>query len=131
MTATSSALTSEPFSREECQRRLGQADIARVLLSLRGLPAGLPARIELVQDDQLVISSRENAVLLAARRGDVISIQIDGLDGDGSTWSVTASGIAVWASPHLFESERFRRITDCGASLAIVPLSVVSGQRDY
>jgi hypothetical protein len=131
MTATSSSLTSEPFTREECQRRLDQADIARVLLSLRGLPAGLPARIELVQDDQLVISSRENAVLLAARRGDVISIQIDGLDGDGSTWSVTASGIAVWASPDHFKSERFTRITDCGATLAILPLSVVSGQRDY
>jgi hypothetical protein len=128
MTATSSSLTSEPLSRDECQRRLDEADVARVLLSLRGLPAGLPARIELVEHDRLVISSRENAVLLAARRGDVISVQIDGLDGDGHTWSVTVSGIAAWASPDLFESERFKRITDCGATLVILPLSVVSGQ---
>ena len=81
-----------------------------------------------MEHDRLVISSRENAVLLAARRGDVISIQIDGLDGDGNTWSVTASGIAVWASPDLFDSERFQRITDCGATLVILPLSVVTGQ---
>ena len=130
MTATVSSLASEPFSREECQRRFVEAGVARVLLSLRGLPAGLSARIELVQDDQLVFSSRENAVLMAARRGDVISIQIDGLDGAGKTWSVTASGIAIWASPDLFESERFKRITDCGATLVILPLSVVSGQID-
>jgi hypothetical protein len=128
MTATSSSLTSEPLSRDECQRRLDHADVARVLLSLRGLPAGLPARIELVEHDRLVISSRENAVLLAARRGDVISVQIDGLDVGGNTWSVTVSGIAVWASPDLFESERFQRITDCGATLVILPLSVVTGQ---
>jgi hypothetical protein len=107
---------------------LDDADVARVLLSLRGLPAGLAARIELVEHDRLVLSSRENAVLLAARRGDVISVQIDGLDGGGNIWSVTVSGIAVWASPDQFESERFKRIADCGATLVIVPLSVVSGQ---
>jgi hypothetical protein len=128
MTAASSSLTSGPLTREECQHRLDEADVARVLLSLRGLPAGLSARIELVEHDRLVLSSRENAVLLAARRGDVISVQIDGLDGGGNIWSVTVSGIALWASPDQFESERFKRITDCGASLVIVPLSVVSGQ---
>jgi hypothetical protein len=128
MTATSSSLSSEALTRGECQRRLDDADVARVLLSLRGLPAGLPARIELVEHDRLFISSRENAVLLAARRGDVISVQIDGLDNGGNTWSVTATGIAAWACPDEFESERFKRITDCGASLVIVPLSIVSGQ---
>jgi hypothetical protein len=130
MTATSSSLTSGPLTREECQRRLDDADVARVLLSLKGLPAGLSARIELVEHDRLVLSSRENAVLLAARRGDVISVQIDGLDGGGNIWSVTVSGIALWASPDQFESERFKHITDCGATLVIVPLSVVSGQID-
>jgi hypothetical protein len=129
MTATSSSLWSEPLSRDECQRHLESATAARVLLSLRGLPAALPARIELVEQDQLVISSRENAVLLAARRGDVISVQIDGLDANNNTWSVTATGIAAGASPGGFEAGRFKRITDCGAVLAIMPLSVVTGQR--
>jgi hypothetical protein len=107
---------------------LDGASVARVLLSVRGLPAALPARIELVEEKRLVISSRENAVLLAARRGDVLSVQIDGLDEDDRTWSVTVTGLAMWASPDDFESERFKRVTDCGSSLIILPLSVVSGQ---
>jgi hypothetical protein len=129
MTATSSSLWSEPLSRDDCQRHLEGATAARVLLSLRGLPAALPARIELVDEDQLVISSRENAVLLAARRGDVISVQIDGLDENDQTWSVTATGIATWATPEELEGGRFRRVADCGAALVILPLSVVTGQR--
>ena len=129
MTATSSSLWSEPLSRDECQRHLEDATAARVLLSLRGLPAALSAQIELAEEDHLVISSRENAVLLAARRGDVISVQIDGLDANDHTWSVTATGIALWASSEEFEGGRFKRIADCGAALAILPLSVVTGQR--
>ena len=131
MTTASFSVSSEPISRDECLRRLDGADVARVLLSLRGLPAALPARIELVEARRLVISSRENAVLLAARRGDVLSVQIDGLDENDRTWSVTVTGLAMWASPDEFESERFKRITDCGASLVILPLSVVSGQRAH
>jgi Pyridoxamine 5'-phosphate oxidase len=131
MTTASFSVSSEPLSRDECLRRLDSATVARVLLSLRGLPAALPARIELVEEKRLVISSRENAVLLAGRRGDVLSVQIDGLDEDERTWSVTVTGLAIWASPDEFESERFKRITDCGASLIILPLSVVSGQRAH
>jgi hypothetical protein len=109
---------------------LDDATVARVLLSVRGLPAALPARIELVEPRRIVLSSRENAVLLAARRGDVLSVQIDGVDHD-RTWSVTVTGLSLWASPDEFESERFKRITDCGTSLVILPLSVVSGQRAH
>jgi hypothetical protein len=130
MTATSSSLWSEPLSRDQCQRHLESATAARVLLSLRGLPAALPAQIELVDLDQLVISSRENAVLLAARRGDVISVQIDGLEENDRTWSVTATGIAALASPEEFEGGRFKRIADCGAALAVIPMSVVTGQHE-
>jgi hypothetical protein len=131
MTATSSTQWIEPLPRDECQRRLQEADAARVLLSLRGLPAALSARIELVGPDRVVISSRENAVLLAARRGDVISVQVEGFDEDAKTWSVTVSGIAEWASPDEFASEWLKRVSACGASLVIVPLSVVTGQREH
>jgi hypothetical protein len=130
MTTMSSSLSSEPLTRDECQRHLEATDVGRVLLSLRGLPAALTARIELVDSEQMVISSRENAVLLAARRRDVISIQIDGLDEEGVIWSVTATGIAAIASSDEFESQDFRRLTDCGATLVILPLSVVTGLRE-
>ena len=72
-----------------------------------------------------------NPGAVAGRRGDVLSVQIDGLDEDDRTWSVTVTGLAIWASPDEFESERFKRITDCGTSLIILPLSVVSGQRAH
>ena len=128
MASPNPSLSSQPLTRDECLHLLDEADVARVLLSLGALPAALPARIALSQHDHLVISSRENAVLLAARRGDVISVQIDGLDAEDNTWSVTVTGLAMWASPDDFESERFKRVTDCGSSLIILPLSVVSGQ---
>ncbi|MGD0853856.1 MAG: pyridoxamine 5'-phosphate oxidase family protein [Acidimicrobiales bacterium] len=131
MTTLSSSLSSEPLTREECQRHLEEAVVARVLLSLRGLPAALPARIEFVEPEHLVISSRENAVLLAARRGDVISIQIDGLDADDVIWSVTATGIAAWISPDELESDRIRRLASAGATTVFLPLTVVTGQREH
>jgi len=127
----SQSLASDPIARDECLRLLDRATVARVLLSLGALPAALPARIQLTEADHLVISSRENAVLLAARRRDVISVQIDGVDADDRTWSVTVTGIAAPAHPNGTESERFKRTTDRGATLVILPLSVVSGQREH
>jgi hypothetical protein len=129
MASTSQSLSSEPFTRDECLRRLDLAEVARVLLSKGGLPAAVPARIELSNCDHLVISSRENSVLLAARRRDVISVQIDGLDPDENTWSVTATGIASAASPDGVDADLFRRTIDRGATLVNLPLTVVTGQR--
>ena len=125
----SSSLSSDPLTRDECQRRLEATVVARVLLSKGGLPAAVPARVELSNLDHLVISSRENSVLLAARRRDVISVQIEGLDPDDNTWSVTATGIASSASPDSVDAELFRRTIDRGATLVILPLTVVTGQR--
>ena len=129
MAPTSQSLSSEPFTRDKCLSLLDQADVARVLLSKGGLPAAVPARIELSNRDHLVISSRENSVLLAARRRDVISVQIDGLDPDDNTWSVTATGIASAASPDGVDAQLFKQTTDRGATLVNLPLTVVTGQR--
>ena len=93
-----------PFTRDECLRLLDKADVARVLLSVKGLPGRAPGAHRTAERDHLVISSRENAVLLAARRGDVISLQIDGLSDDDDTWSVTVTGIAASASTECPES---------------------------
>jgi hypothetical protein len=125
----SQSLSSEPFTRDTCLRLLDQANVARVLLSKGGLPAALPARIEMANLDHLIISSRENSVLLAARRRDVVSVQIDGLEPDDNTWSVTVTGIVSSACPEGVDAELWRRTSDRGATLVILPLTVVTGQR--
>ncbi len=125
------SLSSEPLSRDECLRLLGEADIARVVLSLGALPAALPARIALSKGDHLVISSREHAVLSAARRGDVVSVQIDGVDGDDNTWSVMVTGIADSVPLDRDESAKITRIAERGAKLVTLPLTVVTGQRGH
>jgi nitroimidazol reductase NimA-like FMN-containing flavoprotein (pyridoxamine 5'-phosphate oxidase superfamily) len=131
MASPNPSLSSAPLSRDECLHLLDEADVARVLLSLGALPAALPARIALSQRDHLVISSRESAIILAARRGDVISVQIDGLDGDDNTWSVMVTGIAGSVPLDEVETERIKRIADRGAALVALPLSVVTGQRGH
>src|SRR6202142_3824164 len=131
MASPNPSLSGQPLTRDECLHLLDEADVARVLLSLGALPAALPARIALSQRDHLVISSRENAVLLAARRGDVISVQIDGLDADDNPWSVMVTGIARAASVGDCEPEKLSRIAKRGTALVTVPLSVVTGQRGH
>jgi nitroimidazol reductase NimA-like FMN-containing flavoprotein (pyridoxamine 5'-phosphate oxidase superfamily) len=118
-----------PLGRDECLRLLDEADFARVLLSLGALPAAVPARIALSHRDNLVISCQEHAVQLAARRGDVISVQIDGIDSDDNIWSVTVTGIAGAVLMDEIRAERTKRIADRGAALVSLPLSVVVGQR--
>jgi hypothetical protein len=125
----SQSLSSEPFTRDKCIRLLDQANVARVLLSKGGLPAAVPARIEMANLDHLIISSRENSVLLAARRRDVISVLIDGLEPDDNTWSVTATGIVSSACAEGVDAELWRRTIDKGATLVLLPLTVVTGQR--
>ncbi len=129
MTSRGQSLNSEPLSREDCLHLLAGADLARVVLSVRALPAALPARISLVDDDHLLLVSHEDAVILAARRGDVISVQIDGLEGDGSTWSVMTSGIASSGDATVQLRSSMREAVDNGAALLQIPLSVLVGQR--
>ncbi len=123
--------SSEPLTRGDCLRLLDRADLARVVLSVRCLPAALPARIALFEEDHLVLASRESAVILAARRGDVISVQIDGLESDGTTWSVMVSGIASTVAPEEVQTKRIQDSLDRGATLLALPLSVVIGQRGH
>lgn len=125
------SLSSVPLTRDESLQLLDEADVARVLLSLGGLPAAVPTRIALSQRDHLVISSRENVVQLAARRGDVISVQIDGLDDDDNTWSVMVTGIAGPVPIDEIETDRITRLSNRGAPLVTLPLSVVTGQRGH
>ncbi len=119
----------ETLSRAACVARLANADLARVVISVRCLPAALPARIAVVNDDRLLLASPEAAVLTAASRAEVLSVQVDGLEADGTTWSVMASGIAHAAPMDVPLNERMRDALSRGATIVELPLSVVVGER--
>jgi hypothetical protein len=100
-----------------------------VVISVRCLPAALPARICVLDDQHLLVASTEGSVILAARRGDVLSVQIDGLEADGTTWSVMASGLAGAASAAGKLPDVMREALLRGATVISLPLSVVVGER--
>ena len=117
------------LSRAACIGLLGATDIARVVISVRCLPAALPARISLPDDHRLLLASAEESVIVAAQRGEVLSVQIDGLEPDGTTWSVMASGIARPSSEIASLPHPLVQAISRGARLIEVPLSVVAGER--
>lgn len=82
-----------------------------------------------MNDEFVLLASAEESVVTAARRGDVLSIQIDGLEADGSTWSVMASGLAKPAEEGQNLSEVLHKAVARGAALISLPLSVVVGER--
>lgn len=119
----------ETLSRTSCLERLSHADLARVVISVRCLPAALPARVAVLDDQHLLLASPEEAVVTAAARAEVLSVQVDGLEPDGATWSVMASGIAHRAPAGLELDARLREAVARGASVVEIPLSVVVGER--
>ncbi|MGD1013117.1 MAG: pyridoxamine 5'-phosphate oxidase family protein [Acidimicrobiales bacterium] len=129
MTEPSRTLVPESIHRDECVSLLGAAALARVVISVKCLPVALPARIALIEGNFVLLASSDPAVTLAAERGDVVSLQIDGLEADGHTWSVMASGIAKLATGQSPPNEIMRQALDRGATFVLLPLSVVVGQR--
>jgi len=117
------------LSRATCVELLGATDIARVVISVRCLPAALPARVTLLDDHRLLLASAEEPVIMAAQRGEVLSVQIDGLESDGTTWSVMASGIARPSFETASLPDPLVQAVSRGARLVEVPLSVVAGER--
>jgi Pyridoxamine 5'-phosphate oxidase len=117
------------LERDACVSLLESADLARVVISVRCLPAALPVRVEVPDPRRLLLATTEDAVVAAARRRDVLSVQIDGLESDGATWSVMASGIARLADPGAPASARLLDAVARGATVAEIPLSVVVGER--
>jgi hypothetical protein len=117
------------LSRATCLELLRRAELARVVISVRCLPAALPARIDVLDDNMLLLASTEEAVLVAARRGEVLSVQIDGLEDEGATWSVMASGLAGLPGEATSNSPALAQALANGASLVALPLAVVVGER--
>ncbi len=127
-----------PFEREvlgteQSLFRLAEASLARVLISIRCLPAALPVMIH-VATHHVILASTEDAVIEAAERGDVLAVQVDGSDDDGTTWSVQVTGSAHLPEPtdpdvRSGVGDRLAGALDAGATLVAIPLTVVHGER--
>lgn len=121
----------EPLSNEQCRDRLGAAVIARVVISVRCLPAARPVRIALGHDS-IYLATDEAAVLDAAQRGEVLTLQIDGVDEDGATWTVQATGMSWLVDPERSAVDAQRplmHLLERGAQLVGIPLMILDGDR--
>jgi len=117
------------LERDDCLDRLSAAPLARILVSVRCLPTALPARIRVLNRENIVIASSDPAIVLAAQRHDVLTVQVDGLDEDDHTWSVVASGIAHLSPGESPTDDLLGDSVAFGGQLISFPVSVLVGQR--
>jgi len=130
--------TSRRFDRheltsQECRHYLQEAEFARVIVSIRCLPAAHLARSALV-GETLLIASDEESVVTAAERGDIVTLQIDGPTPDGGTWTVQATGMSWLVAPddiatYFPAADALLPYLEQGATLLAVPLTLIRG--DY
>lgn len=117
------------LGRAECLDRLAAAPLARILISVRCLPSALPARIRVLDREKILIATSDSAILLAAERHDVLTVQVDGVDQDDHTWSVVASGIALDATDAPAADDDRDDAVGPGGHLVSFLASVIVGQR--
>ena len=115
----------------ECRERLGNAQFARVVVSIRCLPAARLVHTATI-GNTIYFASAEVSVISAARRGDVLTLQIDGASSDGGTWTVLATGMS-WVVPHddvathLPSDHELLYPLAKGATLMAIPLTLIRG----
>jgi nitroimidazol reductase NimA-like FMN-containing flavoprotein (pyridoxamine 5'-phosphate oxidase superfamily) len=97
----------EALTEEECFEHLQHRSIGRVAISVAGVPSVFPVNYQVV-DGVIYFMSGEGIKLQAARRMDVIALQIDEFDTCyHHGWSVLAVGVArVVDDPRLVDEVR-------------------------
>lgn len=129
------AYVSAVLDAHRCERLLAQSSLGRVVLSVGCLPAAVPVYVD-VAHGHVLLTCHPGPVLTAAERGDVISVETDGEDADGTTWSVLATGVArvVGAEEPLHDAalnNRLTRLLDRGATLVAIPMTTLRGERTW
>ncbi len=118
--------TKVDLTAEECLERLRVAPLARVLLSIRCLPAAVPTEIVAVSATELVLATDNADVWHARDQRDVFTIQVDGRTHDGQVWSVTAVGIGAPVDP---ASPLAVDARERGVELVAIAKPIISGRR--
>jgi len=122
------------MSREECLDLLGSVSMGRLVLSVDCLPVAKPVFVDVV-GDAVIAAVTPGIESEAARRGDVVAIEVDGQVGEGSgTWTVSVTGVASELAAdsclrRRLSSSRLLRAAEAGAALLVVSLVMVGGER--
>jgi len=118
--------TKDDLTTEECLERLRAASLARVLLSIRCLPAAVPTELAVVSDNELVLATDQADVWRAGDQREVFTVQVDGRTNDGHVWSVTAVGIGAPVDP---ASPLGRAAGHRGVHLVAIADPLITGRR--
>jgi nitroimidazol reductase NimA-like FMN-containing flavoprotein (pyridoxamine 5'-phosphate oxidase superfamily) len=122
----------EVLSADECLRLLASSQWGRVAISIGALPAILPVRFAL-DEQQILFRAGPKTALASGTCGEVVAFQVDGTDDDMTHWSVLVTGVAR----HLSGSEADRAAgtglpswsADASDHLVAIVPEVVSGRR--
>jgi uncharacterized protein len=121
------------LDREECLELLGRSTIGRVVLSVDCIPVAVPVNLSLVDGDA-VFATDVGSKLDAAIRGQVVSVEVDDVDGIYQTgWSVLLTGVAqVITDPEIIRRTRSSLRAWAPGNhpfLVKVPSTLISGRR--
>ena len=130
---TTGTFAVQPLNLAECEYHLSLAPLARVVLSIACLPAAVPVHVDVVEG-YVLFGCLPGLVLNAATQCDVVTIEVDGEELNGDTWSVLVTGVAtiVTAGDPLTDLVHCDRLTSSierGAVLVAVPLTHVVGEQ--
>ena len=130
----SSAFRMLELDRGECLELMDSVGIGRAVLSADGIPVALPVNVA-VLDGDLVFCTDRGSKLDAALRGEVVTVEADGVDHLYRTgWSVLVTGVAEL----LTEPEEVRRVSRLPLEawapgphpfFVRIPATLVSGRR--
>jgi uncharacterized protein len=120
--------------RDECLALIEHAAVGRVVMSEKCIPVAYPVNVSMV-DDTVVFATDAGSKLDAARRGDVVTIQVDQLDPTYHTgWSVLVTGVAAEITDDIGLARARQALNATwrpgqAVYLVRVPTSWVSGRR--
>jgi hypothetical protein len=125
----------EEIDRPRCLELLSAAKFGRMVASSDCLPIATPVLLEVVERFVLV-ASPFTSVRLAAKRGDVVSIEVDNREDTCEIWSIHVTGVVQLVagdSPAAAEAVRlpFVRDVEAGESIVAVPLTHLRGERAW
>ncbi len=119
------------LSLEECRTHLEQAKWARLLVTVRCLPAARPVPVT-VLGQSVLVATDESVVWEAVAHREVLTVNVDGYLDEGIAWTVSASGVGRPIGSDdpvlaLRDGDPFWTFHRLGGRILQIPLTVLVG----